>query len=191
MSPFPGSAAVRVSASTSTLWTARRMRIQAGRTLHPARFGLGLQVQRFASAHVVRTSGFVYPMVNRGGAREDWNDESSVAGESRNLFGNPRARFVLSKSLNLAAGHKPQWAVVTARQHSCPQQLVPRITRREESGSLDSWQWWMSPLRRQQAWGGAGIAACTRGTIFPSTPNNRSSLAVRRCTQNPTHWLAP
>jgi hypothetical protein len=30
------------------------------------------------------------------------------------------------------------------------------------------------------------MAACTRGTMFPSTLNNRSSLAVSRCTQNPT-----
>ena len=30
------------------------------------------------------------------------------------------------------------------------------------------------------------MAACTRGTMFPSTLNNRSSLADSRCTQNPT-----
>jgi hypothetical protein len=51
-----------------------------------ARFALrdfGTPSPRDRLAHVVRTNGFVYPMVNRGGAREDWNDESSEAGESR------------------------------------------------------------------------------------------------------------
>lgn len=77
------------------------------------------------------SNGFVYPMGNRGGPRDDWGDENSVAGES-SIRSATRAVDICFEKLVARSSEYSHRAVVTARQQSCPQQLVPSITDWEE-----------------------------------------------------------
>jgi len=111
-----------------------------------------------------------------GGARVDWDAKRSVAGVLAGDSAMRRATKCAPADPNDVCGCA-HWEVVTARQQSWLQQAVLRTERWSAS---EPWHWW-GALRRQQAWGGAAVAANASGTKVPASANNSRNLAVQRC----------
>ena len=83
------------------------------------------------------SNGFVYSMGNRGGPRDDWGNENSVAGES-SIRSATRAVGICFEKLVPRSSESCHRAVVTARQQPCALQLVPPISDWEELELVDS-----------------------------------------------------